>query len=100
MKTLEQIDYLRTQLGIRDSQVLEEIINSYTNAQASLQNQLIKQQQKIDKTIEEIDDEIFYLDELYSAEWFETKTENIINKYKKLKSILEDKDNVDKINGE
>ena len=54
MKTLEQIDYLKKQLGIRDNQVLEEVINSYTNAQASLENQLVKQQQRIDKTIEYI----------------------------------------------
>lgn len=56
MKTLEQIDYLRKQLGIRDSQVLEEIINSYTNAQASLHNQLVKQQQRIDKAIEQLEE--------------------------------------------
>ena len=59
MKTLEQIDYLKKQLGIRDNQVLEEIINSYTNAQASLQNQLVKQQQRIDKAIELIENDYF-----------------------------------------
>lgn len=54
MKTLEQIDYLRKQLGIRDSQVLNDLLNNYSNAQISLQNQLVKQQQRIVKAIEYI----------------------------------------------
>lgn len=52
MNTLEQIDYLREQLGIRDSQVLNDLLNSYSNAQISLQNQLVKLQQKIDRAVE------------------------------------------------
>lgn len=57
MNTLDQqIDYLRKQLGIRDSQVLNDLLNSYSNAQISLQNQLVKQQQIIDKAIEILQD--------------------------------------------
>lgn len=56
MNTLDQqIDYLRKQLGIRDSQVLNDLLNCYSNAQISLQNQLVKQQQRIDKAIEELE---------------------------------------------
>lgn len=55
MNTLDQqIDYLRKQLGIRDSQVLNDLLNCYSNAQVSLQNQLVKQQQRIDKAIEDM----------------------------------------------